>query len=242
MFWPCTTPELAYTLSMDGFNTIPIENTNSGTGIPASVQSNIPIQTNPVSSNVEIADSSKKIEKKGGLGSTLFLIAILSIVAVLGYFVFLVFYRISMLNQIVNYGDQMQTISKNIDKAEMEEFRSMDKILKTINEKLGKHVLNSQILIFVNNNIRNTLQITEYRVEVKEKDVDVSLTAIAPSFKEFAEQTEKLFVLKEEGNIKSFNISNMAFESETRRLRFTTRLVFDRSKVSASALSGNNNQ
>jgi len=212
---------------MDGFNVIPVEKNSPKDIAVAASAINSP--------SIEIATDDKKATKNSASSSLFFLLSILALLGVILYFGYLVWYRYYMLGQIVYYGEQMTTISKNIDKKEMENFRSIDKVLKTINSKLGKHVLNSQILIFVNNNIRNSLQVTEYLVNVKAEDVEVSVTAIAPTFKDFAEQTEKLFALKEASSIKSFSISNLSFEQDTKRLRFTTRLVFDRSKVSALA-------
>lgn len=225
MFWSCTTTEVDYTLIMDGFNVIPIDKSISST--PTS------ISTKSSNNGVEIIrDDAVPVAKAKG-GGLFLTLSIFILLGVILYFIYLVYSRFAMLNDINFLGDQLNTIGKNIDKNEMEDFRTMDKKLKTINQKLSRHTLNSQIFIFVNNNIRNTLQITEYRLDVKDKEVEVTLAAIAPSFKEFAEQTEKLFQLKESGSIKSFRISNLSFEADTRRLRFTTSLVFDRALVSA---------
>jgi uncharacterized OB-fold protein len=71
-------------------------------------------------------------------------------------------------------------------------------------------------------------------VEVKEKDVDVNIVMTAPSFKELAEQTEKLFYMKEKGEIRSFSVSNLSFESETRRARFSVNIIFDKTKTVAN--------
>jgi hypothetical protein len=156
------------------------------------------------------------------------------LLGVVGYFVFLVFYRMDLLNQISVMSQSLKNITQNIDKKEMEEFAAMDSSLKSMEGKLSKHVLVSNVIYTVNQNIRNTLQVSEYRVEVKEKDVDVNIVMTAPSFKELAEQTEKLFYMKEKGEIRSFSVSNLSFESETRRARFSVNIIFDKTKTVAN--------
>lgn len=220
---------------MDGFNVIPIDK-----NISAQNNAPQPILNNTTNNGVEIIQDGVNTDKKVKGGNSILVLSIFVLLGVVLYFFYLVFDRISMLNNITSLGDQLNSIGKNIDKNEMKDFQAMDQKLKTINSKLGSHTLNSQIFLFVNNNIRNTLQVTEYRLDVKDKEVEVSLNAISPSFKEFAEQTEKLFQLKESGVIKSFRVSNMTFEAETRRLRFTTNIVFDRTTVSAISETGNN--
>jgi len=216
---------------MDGFNVIPIDKDLT---LPNSEKT----QSNPYqNSNVEIVDEASK-KAKASEGSSFFLVvSVFVLLGVIGYFLFLVFYRYYLIGQITEYGQNLVELSTTIDKAEMAEFRTIDQRLKAINTKLDRHVLNSEILRFINANIRSNVQVTEYRLDAKDKEVEVTVVAVAPSFKEFAEQTEKLFTLKSNGQIKSFSVSNMSFEADTRRLRFNTRIVFDRTYVSALFLS-----
>jgi hypothetical protein len=70
------------------------------------------------------------------------------------------------------------------------------------------------------------------------------LTSVAPSFRELAEQTEKMADLKLVGAIKDFRVAQMALESDGRKVRYTLNLIFDKNKISVGALakeSGSNN-
>jgi hypothetical protein len=227
---------------MDGFNVIPVDKENFKTATPGfSPPSSSPESTQApgLGSSIEIIDEEK--EKENQLAaekvSWIFVLSILVLIGAVCYFGFLVFYRITMLAQITDYSEQFRTIGKNINIKEMQEFQAMDTSLRAINGRLNKHVLNSQILVLVNQNIRTSLQVTEYRLDVKEKDVEVNLTAVSPSFKELAEQSEKFFALKDSGVIKSFSVSSLSFESETKRIRFSMRLLFDKSKVTAASIN-----
>ena len=185
---------------------------------------------------VEIIDEAKekaKAAKSAQGGSMIFTVSILTMVGVMGYFGYLVMDRIIMLGEITTLGEDMKTLGANINKDEINEFKSLDKTLKSINGKLSTHILNTQVLDFVNQNIRNVLQVAEYKIDTTDKGVEVGLTVIAPSFKELAEQTEKLYQLKLDKEIVSFTVSNLSFESETRRLRFGINIVFDKTKVAA---------
>jgi hypothetical protein len=217
---------------MDGFNVIPIGNDSKKTVLPFSTSNQ-----NQNEPQFEVIDEEKEKEKtlKTERSGSLFLIlAYMFLLGVVGYFVFLVFYRMDLLNQISVMSQSLKNITQNIDKKEMEEFAAMDSSLKSMEGKLSKHVLVSNVIYTVNQNIRNTLQVSEYRVEVKEKDVDVNIVMTAPSFKELAEQTEKLFYMKEKGEIRSFSVSNLSFESETRRARFSVNIIFDKTKTVAN--------
>ncbi len=167
-------------------------------------------------------------------------LSFLVLVAVLGYQVFLIIYRLTSVNEIIANTEEMSGIAKSIDLKEIQEFRSMDNTLKTINSKLNKHILTSEVVSVINQNIRKTIQISEYRLDVKQADVEVSLTGIAPSFRELAEQTEKLFQIKDQGKISNFTVTSISFESETKRVKFSIRIIFDKSKMNAVALSQNN--
>jgi hypothetical protein len=217
---------------MDGFNVIPIGNDSKKTVLPFSTSNQN--QNEPQFDVIDEEKEKEKTLKTERSGSLFLILAYMFLLGVVGYFVFLVFYRMDLLNQISVMSQSLKKITQNIDKKEMEEFAAMDSSLKSMEGKLSKHVLVSNVIYTVNQNIRNTLQVSEYRVEVKEKDVDVNIVMTAPSFKELAEQTEKLFYMKEKGEIRSFSVSNLSFESETRRARFSVNIIFDKTKTVAN--------
>jgi hypothetical protein len=107
--------------------------------------------------------------------------------------------------------------------------------------RLSDHILPTFIFSFLNKNMRNTVQVTEYKVENKESGVDVSFQCIAPTFKDMAEQTEKMTELKKSSQIKNFSLSNLFIETDTGKIRFTIKVEFDRSKVSAQSANINQN-
>jgi hypothetical protein len=213
---------------MDGFNVISVASNTSAPG-----------QTAPVESAIEIIDEEKARAKAEptSLDVWLFWLSILFLISTLGYTAFMFVSRVSTVNQIIAYSEQIAGIGKNIDIKEIQDFQAMDNTLKIINTRLASHVMSSDVLYFVNQNIRKTLQITEYRFDTRPNEVEINLSAIAPSFRELAEQTEKFYVQKESGNIKSFAVTNLSFEAETKRVKFTLRIIFDRSKVNAVALT-----
>ncbi len=215
---------------MDGFNLLSIEKDNSK---PAS---------SPVDLGIEIIDEEKEDKEKikqikySGLYLSF---AFLILVVVIGYFIFLVFYRITLINQISDYSTQLKNISSSIDVKELQDFQTMDSALKMVNEKLDKHILTSVVMFYVNQNLKKTIQITDYGVEVRPDDVEVVFTAISPSMKEIAEQTERFFALKDSNIIKSFSITSLSFEGETKKIKFTMKATLDKSKVSATAINDN---
>jgi cytoskeletal protein RodZ len=218
---------------MDGFNVISVDKDSSKNSA----------QNIPTDFGIEIIDQDKEKEKKeqnAKTGGLVLFLSFLVLVAVLGYQVFLIIYRLTSVNEIIANTEEMSGIAKSIDLKEIQEFRSMDNTLKTINSKLNKHILTSEVVSVINQNIRKTIQISEYRLDVKQADVEVSLTGIAPSFRELAEQTEKLFQIKDQGKISNFTVTSISFESETKRVKFSIRIIFDKSKMNAVALSQNN--
>jgi hypothetical protein len=224
---------------MDGFNVIPVEKENSKL-TPQMPQSAMSSRSDNFSAGIEIVDEEKE-KIKAAIESSrdfwVFLLSIFAMVAVLGFFGYLVFYRTLMLSQISDYGDKLKELSASINKDELESYRTMDNTLNAVNSKLSKHVVSSDLISLVNRNIRTSIQVSEYRLEVKEKEVEMNLTMISPSFKELAEQSEKFLELKNSGMIKSFNVANLSFEQETRKVRFSMRIVFDKTKITS-----NNNQ
>ncbi len=211
---------------MDGFNIIPVE------------------KDLLLKDSVEVIDEEKEKKAKQEevkTGNMFLFVALLILILVLGYLLFLIFYRISLVGQIINYADQLQGVTKNIDLKEIQEYQAMDTTLKSINGKLNKHILTSEVAYLLNQNLRKTLQITEYRMDVKQVDVEVGITAVAPTFRELAEQTEKLFSLREQGVIQSFTVTSLSFESDTKRVKFTMRIILDKTKTNAVAISQKTN-
>lgn len=210
---------------MDGFNLLSVEKDSSK---PVSA---------PVDLGIEIIDEEKnnKEERKQEKSGKLYLVlAFVVLLAAIGSFIFLVIYRISLITQVVDYSSQLKNISSSIDLKEMQEFQTMDSALKIVNEKLGGHILTSEVMNYVNANLRKSLQVTDYNVEVRPDNVEVVFTAISPSMKEIAEQTERFFALKSENIVKSFSIANTSFEGETKKVKFTMKISFDRNKVNAT--------
>ena len=243
---------------MDGFTSIPIQNAgvntsgnnpaNSNNNSVASVSnynnySNAPYTDNAINSNgnndIELTDDTKKVVKKNSFGF-LFPLSILSLLAVFGYFGYLVFLRWTTLQQVTLLSEDFQVFAKNVNKNEIEEFLVLDNSLKAINEKLGGHTQVGGILSFVNRNIRSNVQITDYRIENREKEVSVALASIAPTFRELAEQTEKMAELKTAGAVKDFTITQMALEADGRKVRYTLNLTFDKDKISVAAIARQN--
>jgi hypothetical protein len=154
-----------------------------------------------------------------------------------GYFGYSVFDRFVTIEKIAILNEQFQVLSSNINKSEIDEFLALDNSLKAIQQKIGTHTQLGGILVFVNKNIRTNVQVSDYRIETREKEVAVGLSSVAPTFRELAEQTEKMAELKSMGAIKDFNVTQMALESDGRRVRYTLNLVFDKAKISVAAQS-----
>lgn len=224
---------------MDGFNVIPVDKGGFKGGVVPNPGSNSAPVLSPIDTSFEIVDEEQQaaLDRKANGVSWFFVLSIVTLIGTLGYFVFLVIYRVSMLQEVGAYSVELRNIRNNIDLKEMKEFQDMDTSLKAINGRLSKHALNSRIMRVVNSSIRNTLQVSEYRIDTKEKNVEVNLTAVAPSFKELAEQTEKFYDLKSQGIIQSFAVSSLNFENETRRMKFSVRLIFDKNKVTAASVN-----
>lgn len=218
---------------MDGFNSIPIQNNTFQSPLVSAANSNSLNSNDLVGNNakdIEIVDEEKKEVVKNSF-SFLLPLSILCLLAVFGYFGYLVFLRWSNLQQISLLSEDFGVLSKNLNKDEIDEFIVLDKSLKAIKERLAGHTIVSNILTFVNKNIRSNVQITDYRLESKVKDVIVSLSVIAPTFKELAEQSEKMTELKNNKEIKDFSVSQMALEADGRRIRFNLNLTFEKKKL-----------
>lgn len=219
---------------MDGFNVIPVDKGSSPGVIPPTPTIGTQL---PSDVGFEIVDEAKEAERKveATSGGWIFALSIITLIGVILYFIFLVIYRISLLTDIELYGQEMKKVGENIDKKEMKEFQAMDSTLQTIDSRLQKHILSYQILNLINSNLRSNLQVTEYKLDVREKDIEVNLTVVSPSAKELAEQTEKFYQMKEKGEIVNYSVSNMSIEPETRRVKFSAKVSFSKDKVNAAA-------
>lgn len=232
---------------MDGFTSIPIQNAGATSGnisamqnIPTSFDST-PYKDNAVGGDdgIEIVDDSSKKKEENSFGFLLPL-SILALFVSFGYFGYLVFNRFVTIDKIALLSEQFQVLSGNINKNEIEEFIALDNSLKAVKQKIGTHTQLGGVLAFVNKNIRNNVQISDYRIESRENEVVVGLSSMAPTFREFAEQTEKMAELKTAGAIKDFNVTQMALESDGRRVRYVLNLTFDKTKISVAALAAQN--
>ncbi len=219
---------------MDGFNVIPVDKSIYR---PANANNTQEPQTSSVGVNsnfgIEIVDEEAEKNKPKEGGGVFLLISVLLLLFSFAYFGFLIFKRVNSLNKITDYSNQLHELGLSIDKVEMEEFKNMEKSLKFMNGKMANHILNSGIFIFINNNIRNNLQVTDYKIDVKDKTVEADLSSVSPTLKDLTEQSEKLYILKQSGSIKDFNIYNISIEPDTKRVRSSMKLVFEKTKVSA---------
>ncbi len=167
-------------------------------------------------------------------GGLFFLISMLVFLGSLAYSGYLLFIRQITAAQIEDYSFKLQSLASKIDKNEISDLQNMDTVLKSLRTRMDNHILPTQIFGFINQNMRNSLQLTEYKVEPSQDGFDVIFSCVAPSFKDMAEQTEKLVELKKGRIIKNFVLSNLSFESDTNRVRFTIKTTFDRQKISAN--------
>jgi hypothetical protein len=219
---------------MDGFNAIPIQQNSGFQSQPqAKNPTNSSVSVPTDASSIEIIDDSQP-KPKSEESSLFLMLSIVVLLGVFGYFGYLVFSRILMLQQITQIGADFEALSTTINKDEIEEFITLDESVKAINSRLDKHILVSNVLSFVNRNIRNNMQVSDYRVSTNGKDVEVVLVNISPSFKELAEQTEKMFELRNQGEIKSFSVSQLSLENDGRKVRFNLNILFDKTKMSAT--------
>jgi hypothetical protein len=210
---------------MEGFNVIPVD------------KDNLKAVNNSSLEFIDEEAEKAKATKSESSGAFILFVSVLIFITAFGSFIFLVVYRMTMLQAIGVLGQNMREVAKNIDTNEIEQFKSMDNTLKTIDTRLKNHTLNSVVMEMVNKNIKSNLQVSEYHLDVRDKEVEINITAIAPTFKDFAEQTERFFLMREQKIINSFMISSITYESDTKRLKFSIRVLFDRSQVSASNFS-----
>jgi hypothetical protein len=215
---------------MEGFNIIPKESTT-----PASSVNKLVVPPVKVGAELGATVKSATETKKSDL-QLLSWTAYAVVVGVILYTTYLVFMRFYILNQISSVSAELQTIEQSVDKGSIETLKTVDKRLQMIKTRLSRHVLSGVVLDTINQYIRTTAQVSEYKIETTETELTVSLSEITPTFKDMAEQTEKLFDLKNTGIIKSFTITNLSYEQDTRRVRFTIKLVLDKTKYSAAGV------
>jgi hypothetical protein len=241
---------------MNGFNLIPKKNNtaasedNSGQDFPTSPLGGLNLamdNSGPAPRSKEINPTTNRISENPENPKTLMTESLVKIlislffIGSLVYCGYLFFLRFDTLTQIEEYSFRLRNVETKISKKEIEEFKYMDTILKSMKSRLSDHILPTFIFSFLNKNMRNTVQVTEYKVENKESGVDVSFQCIAPTFKDMAEQTEKMTELKKSSQIKNFSLSNLFIETDTGKIRFTIKVEFDRSKVSAQSANINQN-
>jgi hypothetical protein len=215
---------------MEGFNIIPKESI-----APAGSVSKLVVP--PVKVGGELGATVKPgTETKKSDLEILSWTAYAVVTGVILYTGYLVFMRFYILNQISSVSAELQTIEQSVDKGSIETLKTVDQRLQMIKTRLSRHVLSGVVLDTINQYIRTTAQISEYKIETTETELTVSLSEITPTFKDMAEQTEKLFDLKNTGIIKSFTITNLSYEQDTRRVRFTIKLVLDKTKYSAAGV------
>lgn len=211
---------------MDGFNIIPKDGMST-VDIPRPVS-----QTRPVVSVGGELSAVKPVGVKKNIDVVWWLM-IVSVVAAVGYIGYVVTLRFLTLSQIAGVSQELTQLQASFNKNEIADLKTVDQRLKLINSRLGNHILTAAVFDTINQHIRTTTQVSEYKVAVTESELNVSLSAIAPTFKDMAEQTERLFVMKDQNLIKSFTITNLAYEQDTRRVRFTVKLILDKSRYSA---------
>lgn len=170
-------------------------------------------------------------------GTVVLLASVLFFLCTIGYTAYVFFERNATLQKISSISEELQRIENSIDKKELQDFINLDKQINYAKSKLSKHLIFSDVFALVNQNIRSSIQISQYDISLEEKNISVSISCIAPTFKDLAEQTEKMFQLKNQGVISSFSVSGLSYEQETKRVRFTLRIKLDQSKFSALGYS-----
>lgn len=226
---------------MDGFNVIPIESElkkDLGNLNLNKNATNSDIRgTSTIDENEAAQNNNEETTKTSLFSSILFLLGIVSFAGVIGYFIFIILSWQNTLSQIGEYSANLASQKDKIDQKELQDFIDLDKSLKAVKQRLGRHILNTEILKFMNSNLRSSITLTDYNIEAKDTTVELSFNSIASSFKDMAEQTERLFLLKQIGLVQSFSVANISLESDSKKLKFMIRVNFDRLKVSALELS-----
>lgn len=220
---------------MDGFNVIPRDGVAS-VDIPRTQEdrpTGVGLELQPPSPSSKVTVEKSKFD-------LVFWVAVLGVLSVIGYLSYLVAMRFVLLSRIQGISQELVQLQSTFNKSDISDLKTVDQRLKIINSRLGSHVLTATVFDTVNQHIRTATQLSEYKISISENNVDVTLSAIAPSFKEMAEQTERLFVMKDQNLIKSFSITNLAYEQDTHKVRFTIKMILDKSRYSALGMRQTN--
>lgn len=211
---------------MDGFSIIPKDGTVHTDNAKPIAQTKSPI---PVGAELQaIRQASQKKP-----ADVIWWVMLLVVAGAIGYIGYLVAMRFIILSKISGVSQELVQMQASFNRNEIEDLKTVDQRLKVINSRLSTHVLVASVFETINQHIRNTTQISEYKISTSDADVNVTLSAIAPTFKDMAEQTERLFIMKDQNLIKGFAITNLAYEQDTHKVRFTVKLVLAKNKYSA---------
>lgn len=214
---------------MDNFNIIPKD------GLGAGIDTVRAVAQKPAQFAGDKLPPKQDVEYKKKV-DIIFWVVTITVIGTIGYLIYLVGMRFYLLSQISGISKDLQQLQSSINSAEIADLQTVDSRLKLINTRLGSHILTGVIFDTINQHIRVNTQVMEYKISVTDTELNVSLSEIAPTFKEMAEQTERLFVMKDQGLIKNFTITNLAYEQDTRKVRFTIKMVLDKDKYSALAV------
>lgn len=233
---------------MDGFNLIPGSSSDQNT----QTKKNESTKTFQEIATAQLTNKKPQTPDKGikiitkedlknesnTVSNYFFSVAIVILLMSLGYAFFLIGSRYYTLNRIQNISAQLISLEGTIDKKEVEEYRILSQKVNSIKNRLSKHFIHTDILNLVNQNMRSSVQVYEYKVDVTDTDLIASYSCMAPSFKDMAEQTERLFDLRSKAQIKSFSLSSLSYEQDTKRVRYTIKVNLDKSKFSAENYVG----
>jgi multidrug resistance efflux pump len=201
---------------MEGINLIPNSRDATDKSIPAGKATSGSVETSdmfedPILSKnkrLKIVTKQSASEVQSDLAErTLFTLAILFLIGTVLYTSYLFFLRWKTLNDISAISASLTQVSSTIDPQEIEGFKVMDAKVKSIKQRLSKHFMFTNVFALINQNMRTTIQVSEYKVDVTDTELLASYSCAAPSFKEMAEQTERLLELKNSGAIKGFSLS-----------------------------------
>jgi hypothetical protein len=137
---------------MDGFTSIPIQNSPTTSALKDTPVAAQAFSTNPYKDNapgqsdgIEIIDETKKAGKEVSFGFLLPL-SILALILVFAYFGYLVFNRYMTIEKIAILSDEFQVLSSSVNKSEIDDFIALDNSLRAIGDKLNNHTQLSPIL------------------------------------------------------------------------------------------------
>lgn len=143
------------------------------------------------------------------------------------------------MNSIRKVSSDLKNIEQTVNKEEIKELQVLSDKINYINNRLKKHYLFAEVFRSVNQNMRSSLQVTKYSINMKEESIVASFSVVAPSFKDMAEQTERMFTLRKEGKIDNFSLTGLGYEEDSKRVRFTINVFINKQKYSATLLNTN---